>query len=172
MKFLFLLILISPLVKCAFPYYDFIHTSLVSLYAYFNPDQPILTRVAFWGSFVESVASTLEKAIDTCKVCEGKKEEPNWDCAKSSVELAKSVCLNAISIYIGWQHAGTPNGALESADTTVLKRRGNANMRIRSTRTVLFLGFLIIMPVVLWKVGLKYHMMEFPKEISTYLIST
>ncbi|KAK5959906.1 uncharacterized protein PWA37_002977 [Arxiozyma heterogenica] len=114
--------LLVPVVSGAFPYYDIIHLNLVALYSYFNPEKPILTNVAFWGSFIESSASTVEKAMNVCSACESDKKEPNWDCRKASLDLAKSVCLNAISLYIGWQHAGRPNGALEGADPTAMKR--------------------------------------------------
>lgn len=118
------LLYLSHVANCAFPYYDSIHLAVTGLYAFFNPDQPIWTNVVFWGSFVESLDSTIDKAIDVCKACEANHKEPaDWDCINASKNLAVSVVKNAISLYIGWSHAGTPNGSLEGQDTTALKKR-------------------------------------------------
>lgn len=69
-----------------------------------------------------SLDTTIDKAIDTYKVCEANDEEPNWDCISASKSLKTSLILNAISIYAGWSHAGISNGALEGQDTTNVKR--------------------------------------------------
>lgn len=166
----YLILLLIPVVNVAFPYYDMIHTGLTALFAYFNPEQSIFTKVAFWGSFVSSTATTIKKGLDTCKQCEANKEGPNWDCGKSVVDLGESICLNAISIYIGWQHAGTPNRAFEGADTTVLKRqlRGNGKKWIFTTKIVLLLGFLIIMLVIVLIGGMRCHIMDSVRDILNY----
>ncbi|KAG0660673.1 hypothetical protein C6P44_003013 [Monosporozyma unispora] len=120
------LLCLTSVVSASFPYYDTIHLGLSALYAYFEPNSPIAVKIAFWGSFVEALDCTLDKAIDVCIACEAKHEEPKWDCTRASKDLGISVVKNAISLYVGWQHAGTPNGSLEGQDTTALKKRSIA----------------------------------------------
>ena len=165
--------LLVPVVSGAFPYYDIIHLNLVALYSYFNPEKPILTNVAFWGSFVESSASTVEKATNICSACESDKKEPNWDCHKASLDLAKSICLNAISLYIGWQHTGRPNKALKGANPTAVKKemlQDTAKLKIRLTKTILLLGFLTGVLAILLMLGMKYPIQDLTKEILNYII--
>lgn len=167
-------LLLSPVVNDAFPFYELIHTSLTALYANFNPNEPILTKVAFWGSFVVSSVSTIHQGIDVCRQCEANKEEPNWDCGDAVTNLGGSVVLNAISLYIGWQHAVIPIGALEGADTSVIKRHfaRQCNETIFTVRIVLLISFLIIMPVVVFMGGMRCHIMDLLKEILNFLTYT
>lgn len=125
------------------------------------------------GSFTLSGIATVKKAINVCKNCEANKREPIWDCLDTSLDLAESLFLNGFSIYIGWQHGGTPNGLLEGADTAHAKRHvalgGSAKWRLPRTKIVLLLGFLISVTIIMWVASIKYHIMLFTKEILDYL---
>lgn len=166
------LLCLTSVASAAFPYYDTIHLGLSALYVYSQPNAPF--AVVFWGSFVESLDSTLDKAIAVCKTCEAKHEEPNWDCVKASKGLTVSVVKNAISLYVGLQHAGTPNGSLEGQDTSALKKRSLGGivwqMKVMIT-VVLVLGYLIIIEKAWLPDGMKYltHLL---KEISNFQIYT
>ncbi|CAL9737967.1 hypothetical protein MOSE0_N00144 [Monosporozyma servazzii] len=130
MKILYIALLLTPVVNAFFPHYDMIHTSLVWLYAYFKPELPIPTKVAFWGSFLGAAHCTVKQANDVCEKCEANNKQPKWDCIGAVEDLAANVILNAFSIYVGWYSGGTPNGALEGNDIYPVKRDITSRCRI------------------------------------------
>ncbi|CCD25786.2 uncharacterized protein NDAI_0G00100 [Naumovozyma dairenensis CBS 421] len=118
----------ASFVQAAFPFYDEIRLGLHAAYWYFEPESPVLTDLAFWGSFAEGSITSVREIMNTCRVCEQDDKEPNWDCRDSALALVKTLVMNVITICVGWKHAGRPNGSMEGADTTAIAKRDLSNL--------------------------------------------
>lgn len=147
------------------PFYEHIHFGLMLWYSHLHPDQPILNKAEFWGSFIISDLTTVHKVIQVCISCEAKNQENNWGCTWASLYLAECVILNCLSIYFAWKNVRTANVELKSADTTVLKRHAPRGSDLGK---VLILGFLAILPV-LWLASMKYPIVELIRGTFNYM---
>ncbi|CCF60075.1 hypothetical protein KAFR_0I02955 [Kazachstania africana CBS 2517] len=106
------------------PDYDYIHLIVTTAYAYFPDDKLVVIKAAWWASFVASSSTTIEAAIDTRSICKNNHEDSaSLDCASSVSNLATSLVLNLISIYIHWYFEGIPNGTLKGVKSTAVRRR-------------------------------------------------
>lgn len=116
-------VLLSVVVRAHFPYYDLVHfAGTIGAYAYFDYNHPIWVKIAWWGSFAQSLSSTTDQALEVCKACVGNHESPNWDCGQEINRLSTALAMNTITLAVGWNRALPWQGAIEGQDDHLARR--------------------------------------------------
>ncbi|CCE61684.1 hypothetical protein TPHA_0B00120 [Tetrapisispora phaffii CBS 4417] len=112
-----ILVTLLVCVSGSFPYYDqFALTTTSCLYQYFDVEDPVKYKIAWWGSFLASPGGPIrwiEKMQDTCDACKADHKDPeNTDCEDGIFDLVTGAIQNVVTGTMGWNSGLRLNNAL------------------------------------------------------------
>ncbi|CCE64516.1 hypothetical protein TPHA_0H03130 [Tetrapisispora phaffii CBS 4417] len=122
--------------KRSFPLYNSIATAVSGIYGYYNYDQPIWVRIAWWGSFYADdggVLDSVESVKNVCKQCVADKQDPNMDCTQAALDLSRALMKTLVLAAVGYGATHSTNGAIDGSG--ILNKRDK--YLVQSSHTII-----------------------------------